>query len=1348
MFDFLRVSKTWDNKKSRYVYAPKFVVKSTIKDLMIRSKDFYAIFNEETGLWETDDSKAIEMIDRQVREYAQEDAGENLADEEHGPLIKLIADTDNRLIDAWHRFCQKDLRDRWVSLDQKIIFSNQTPKRDDYASKKLSYPLQEEPAPYYNKLCEQLYLPEERDKWEWFIGCIIAGDSRKIQKMLVFYGEPGTGKSTIIGKVIAENLLGGFDGYATKFEANNLASRDSFGTDFLEHDSVLAYDDDAELGMISSKTTLNKIISHESIRVNAKFKSPFIIKPNCLLIVGSNEPVQMSPNSGMNRRLIDVRPTGNRLSSHDYDICVEQLPFERSGIAWQCLQTYKKLGRHYYDHYIAEDMLSRTSPFQNFVVENYFQLKDGVTLANAYRMYTEYAEACKFKNVLPRYKFRDTLKLYFQTYENMKFDGLKVERIGMKPAIVESIDISEVHDTSWLNFNCTESLLDEIFADCPAQYANDSEHPSFVWNNVKTKLKDLDTGKLHYVLPPSSKYITIDLDIHDPETGEKSFELNKEAASKFPPTYAELSKSGQGIHLTYIYTGGDPEELACKYAREIEVKVFAGKSSLRRMVTKCNDIPIATMSSGLPLKERKKVLNEEGFENEKKLIATIKKALRKEYDTLPSTKTNIDFIEMLLKEAYTSGKTYDVRCLQPGVRNFALNSTNRAQYCLEAVSRMFFCSKDVEEQEHEISDVANGNADYNLRPIIFLDCEIFPSYDQALKMGVDVSDIPKDTPALFLVNWKLEGEKAVVNREINPSPDLIHKIFSLYRIIGFNNRNYDNHMLYARSQGFSSEELFNLSQRLVGKEPMKARFGQAYNISYTDIYDFMSAGNKMSLKKWEIKLGLKHLEWNHPWDKPVPVNQWIKVAEYCDNDVLSTEAVFNCKAVHGDFIAREILAALAEPYGGTVNSTTNQLTNMIVFEGSKNPGLVYTDFSTGKIFGPGEPFTVPVLNWDQYEALGDDWSGVTPINSNHFPGYHLVRDDKGKLHNMYRGVDVKFGGYVYATPNMYGRVITKDVASMHPHSIKELNLFGDYTKNYVDLMEARVLIKHKNYAEAKKLFHGALAPYLTNDKDAKALSNALKTALNSAYGLTSAKFKNMMRDPRNVNNIVALRGALVMKTLQDEVEKRGFTVVHIKTDSIKIASPTKDILDFIDEFGKKYGYTYEVEHTWERLCLVNDAVYVGKHDLDDPDYISDPEGSEEEFPGRWEAIGAQFKVPYVFKSLFTHRPIIFDDLCTTFNVQEGSLHLIFDKADGGEEDEFIGRVGLFTPMREHGGTLYRIKDDTRSAPSGTKGYFWMESDRVKSAGLEDCIDENYYKTLCDEAIETISQYGDFTMFAE
>lgn len=1356
MFDFLRVSKAWDSKKQRYVYTPKFVIKSTIKDLMIRGRDFYAIYNEESGLWEMTESRAIELIDAQVRDYATKDAGDTVYDEEHGPLVKLIEDTDNRLISQWHTYCQKDMRDNWIPLDQKIIFSNQEPTRSDHVSKVLDYPLQEGSTEYYNKILDAtyggLYLPTELEKMEWMIGCALAGDGKKIQKMLVLYGQPGTGKGTAID--IYKSIL---ESGAITFEAKTLCGHDAFGADFLENDSVMAFDSDAEMSIITSKTTLNKIISHERIRVNVKFKAPFYVSPNCLLVVASNDPIQLAPNSGMNRRVIDVRPTGKRIPSDEYDDYIEHVPFEKSGIAYKCLATYKKLGRHYYDHYVAEDMLSRTSPFQNFVTENYIFLKGGVSLANAYKRYCDYAQESNFKNILVRYKFRDTLKLYFNKYEDGKFSDFKPEMIGMGEQTDYIPEKKDSKAVGWLVLNKTVSLLDKVFADCKAQYEQDNpDHPlKYDWDHCPTTLKDLDTSKVHHLLPPDSTYITMDFDIYG-EDGEKNFDLNLAAAEKFPPTYAEVSKSGSGIHLEYKYTGGDPDELSRIFGPNIEIKVFTGKASLRRKVTLCNDLPIAELSSGLPLKEvKKKVFDEESFVSESKLVNCIKKALRKGYNELPSTKQNIFFIEELLKEAFGSGKTYDVRMLRPAVTKFGLSSHHNADKCKDVIGRMLWCSQDVldaEKVSETVPDPAATDPDYDSRPIIFLDCEIFPSYMQAVDMGVDVpDDIPADTPALFLVNWKFDNDEETCVRMVNPRPREVEDLFDLYRVIGFNNRNYDNHMLYARAQGYTSEELYELSSRLINnRTAMQARFGAAYNLSYTDVYDLASAGNKMGLKKWEIKL-MKlgkvkhHIEWNHPWNQPVPQKDWERVAEYCDNDVITTQALYH--HLKDDVLAREILAALAKPYGGTMNSTTNQLTNMIVFEGNKYPGLIYTDFSTGKQYGPDEPFKMPIMEWDEYVALGDDWTGAVPVNQNHFPGYHLVRDKNGKLHNMYRGVDVGFGGYVYATPGMYGRAVTKDVASMHPHSIKELNLFDKYTQNYVDLMDARIFIKHGDYEDAKKLFNGALAPYLTDEKAAKNLSKALKTALNSAYGLTSASFQNAMKDSRNINNIVALRGALVMKQLQDTVESMGFTVIHIKTDSIKIANPTDELLDYIDNYGKEYGYTYEVEHTWEKICLVNKAVFIGRHDTDDPDYISNPDKSNKDFPNRWEAVGTQFQIPYVFKSLFSHEKIDFYDMCETINVMSGSLHLIYKGKV--ERDIFVGRVGLFCPMKVHGGQLIVRRDDGRvAAPAGTKDYIWMETETVQDRNLEDDINLDYYKSKCDEAIETISQFGDFNTFSE
>src|SRR5699024_2259107 len=127
--------------------------------------------------------------------------------------------------------------------------------------------------------------------------------------------------------------------------------------------------------------------------------------------------------------------------------------------------------------------------------------------------------------------------------------------------------------------------------------SNEEGTPISKWDNVKTTLKDLDTSKLHYVKVPLN-HIVIDFDIPGKD-GKKDFAANLEAASKWTKTYAELSKSGAGIHLHYIYSG-DVSKLSRIYEEHIEVKVFSGKSSLRRMLSKCNDVQVATIDSGLP----------------------------------------------------------------------------------------------------------------------------------------------------------------------------------------------------------------------------------------------------------------------------------------------------------------------------------------------------------------------------------------------------------------------------------------------------------------------------------------------------------------------------------------------------------------------------------------------------------------------------------------------------------------------------------------------------------------------------------------------------------------------------
>ena len=346
---------------------------------------------------------------------------------------------------------------------------------------------------------------------------------------------------------------------------------------------------------------------------------------------------------------------------------------------------------------------------------------------------------------------------------------------------------------------------------------------------------------------------------------------------------------------------------------------------------------------------------------------------------------------------------------------------------------------------------------------------------------------------------------------------------------------------------------------------------------------------------------------------------------------------------------------------------------------------------------------------------------------NAFPGYEFI---DGK--NMYRGTDVGKGGYVYAEPGMYGNVALLDVASMHPHSVINLNAFGEYTQNFKDIVDARIAIKNKDFDKARQMFNGKLAPYLDDESTAKNLAQALKIAINSVYGLTSANFDNPFRDNRNKNNIVALRGALFMRTLQDEVQKRGFKVAHIKTDSIKIPDATPEIIQFVMDFAVKYGYRFEHEATYERMCLVNDAVYIAKYDT-----------------GEWTATGTQFQIPYVFKKLFSKEEITFDDLCVTKSVTS-SLYL--DMNEGLAEDEhnyrFIGKVGRFCPIKPGcgGGLLMREKDGKYYAATGTKGYRWLESEIVESMDKMKDIDESHFKAMADTAIDTIKKYGDYEWF--
>ena len=982
------------------------------KDLMKKGGKFYAILDKDTGMWTTDESKSIEFIDREITRYIENTytKGEdgNYYDGYIRVRPKLLEISSTGMLKEFNNWMMNiPANHNYIQLDTELTEKDEEVTPSMYRSKRLPYAVKEGSIDSYEKLMSTLYSEDDRRKIEWSIGSVYTGDSKKIEKILVLYGKPGSGKSTILDLV--KEL---FSGYWVAFVASELVSRThQFATAPFKDNPLLAIQDDGYMMKIDSPV-INEIVSHKDVMINEKGKQQYTIRSNAFLFVATNHPVDVQDRRmGIARRLLDVYPSGNKIPISEYEVLVSRLKFEYGAIADHCIKVFKNLGRNFYSDYIPEEMINKTNPVQNFLCDRLEQITKTElwTRPQLYAMFKVYCEESGMPYPQKATEFGEQLKDYFEDFYSFKrIDGVNVHNVysGLKVKMIlgfsektedtdSSIDQSPT-GTDWIKFDCNKSVIDELYSDQPAQYPKPDGSPLKSWDRVKTKLKDIDTSKLHWFkLPPN--IIKIDFDKRGPD-GEKNLEENLKEANKFPKTYAEVSMSGGGIHLYYIYDG-DVEKLSSVYDDNIEIKFSYGGRPHRRILTRCNDIPIATISSGLPLKVYKPKIGDLKIENEKHLRSLILKALAKE--THADTTSNIDWIYELLERAYISGMSYDVTDMADRIKEFAEHSTHQSKKCVEKFRRMKLKSsdhgdslkggmpvidKDTAEFEGEVRNyirekLINGrknpeeaielisellkraydsglhydvsdmrqniltfvidsgikqyveklndfkwksdepgtnDQNYDDRPIVFFDCEVFPNFN--------------------CICWKYAGENNPVMKMINPTPDQVRSLFQ-FKLVGFNNRSYDNHILYAIANGYTVYEVYVVSRGIINNED-NAKFREAYNLSYTDIYDFSS--KKQSLKEWEIDLDINHQELEFPWDEPVPEECWGLITDYCCNDVIATEATFNY--LKEDWMARQILADLAD---GSVNDSTNRLTTKLVFGDNKKPQLVYTDLATG-----------------------------------------------------------------------------------------------------------------------------------------------------------------------------------------------------------------------------------------------------------------------------------------------------------------------------------------------------------------------------------------------------------------
>lgn len=1224
---------------------PSFVVRRS-DDLLVNGGEFVAVWDMFTKTWSRDPYHVVEMVDNAIYEEVERQ-------QDIDPTINVVGMPLRTFGNKkWSEFAHyvRQLPDNVHDLDSRVAFQNSEVVKTDYITQRLPYNLTHgTDTPNFDKLFRTLFDPEELEKIMWAIGSIIAGDSKIIQRFFVLYGEPGTGKSTALSLI--EDLFGF---HVTSFEVKSLtSSQRGFATEPFRLNPLVAIDHDGDLTHIQTNTLLNMLVSHDTIPMNVKYLRVYSLRPNTMLFVATNKPVEITDAmSGLLRRLIDVRPSGRRVSSSDYDRYKAGLTYELGAIAGNCLDKYNELGIGHYDGYTAVDMIRRTNVIYNFMEEFKLRFKaaDHVTLKEAWKAYKQYAED---SNVTHRYQyhtFRDEIARYFEAFHQVtRINGVQMRSVFVGYKGLTSVSQTIVSDDTdrWLNLVPTStSVLRQL--KLKAQLASDKGTPRTYWSSVSTTIDQLDETELHYVIPPSNM-IVIDFDIT--VNGVKDLQANIAAAERLPPTFAEASKSGNGIHLYYYYDG-DPNTLSRIFAPGVDMLLPVGNMSIRRRLTVANDLPIAVISSGLPSREVPKSTEIKAL-SPTGLRTVVMRSMNLEYHA--GTKPAVEFISKVLHEAYDGGVEYDLSDIKPAVLQFAAKSTHHSKWCMTTMMQTPFVNKTVVVKESD-------------EPVLtFYDIEIFPN--------------------LFVISWTIDGVHAY--SLVNPSASQVEELVSTSNLVGFFNRLYDNHMIYAAMLGYTVEELYVLSGKISPKSDnaMDARFPSAYGLSYADVYDYSS--KRQSLKKWELELGIDHVELEIPWGSMIRDDQIPAVTKYCEWDAIATHTVHNHLA-HTDYTARLILASIS---GLRPNDTTKKHVATIVFGDAYNKK------------NQRDTFDVPDL-------------------SKEFEGYHYDRDTKV---STYRGFVVGEGGYVYVEPGLYHEpILYMDVNSMHPTTIGVINLFGPYTPEYTKLKRARVHVKLGELDKVKELYPEIPDKYLSPTYT-KGLSYALKIALNSVYGHTFSKYPNPFNHPDNVDNVVAKRGALFMIDLHEYLGENGIHCIHIKTDSVKVRIPDDktidDVIELIKSYGNRYGYQFAVEGVFDNLMLANAADLVGLSG------------------GAYETSGVLFTNPYVYKSLFSGEPIIGADYDIVKGVVKGSMYMTFPTGN----DMFIGKVGKFRAVRESdgGGVLIRRHNDKDSAVAGTKGFRWLPSSMVTENNIP--VDISYYEGLKSTAVSAISVYGDPNM---
>ena len=559
---------------------------------------------------------------------------------------------------------------------------------------------------------------------------------------------------------------------------------------------------------------------------------------------------------------------------------------------------------------------------------------------------------------------------------------------------------------------------------------------------------------------------------------------------------------------------------------------------------------------------------------------------------------------------------------------------------------------------------------------------------------------------VVLLDSKTKSEKVIINDNEKLENFYQENKFDIW--VGFNNKNYDQHILKGILCGFNPKKI---SDYIITDHNNGWGYSNLMNKIYTIQYDVMNSLNK-GLKTYEGFQGKNIKESNVAFNIPRKLTQE-EIEEtiiYCRSDVINTYELF-IKTIK-DFKAHMNLVKMAGGNLKYLSKTKTQLSSIIL---QAKQTIRDDEFD---VFVPDNleiKKYEKVVDWYKSDDSKRYYNRVKKKNG----GY---KNEENRLEISVASVDHVFGwGGLHGARKKYhskGYFILMDVSSLYPSLMIKYNLLSrSCSRNGV-----------KKYEE---IYHKRLELKSLGKKEEQA---PLKLVLNSTYGAAKDKF-NALLDPRNAN-LVCLFGQLFLLDL----------IEHLENDSEIIQSNTDGILIKVNP--KDFEKIDDIAYEWEKrtgLSLTFDQ-YKEVFQKDVNNYLLVDLDNEVKAKGAYvkELNSLDYDLPIINRSLRNYmieKTPVEETILSCNNLYEfqmvTKISSKYDYALWGSKKLKERVIRSFASTNKNHGDLRKKHSETGSYEklSLTSEHNFIDNGDIRNIKVPEFLDKNYYIDLAKKRLE-------------